>query len=774
MFRSIIENNFIKRSALCLTLAFSLNLTSKADDWNQPLSIVPQPVQVVVNEGSYPLPSKITISVPDDSLLKVVSNFARVIEKSTGFEVIPGQEEHATIRLVNDPEIAKDGYGLHINSQGIAINAAEKSGFIFGLQSLRQIIVESIKNGNEIPYVNIFDEPRFNYRGMMMDASRYFVPKEEMLRLIDAMSLLKLNKLHWHLTDDNGWRIEIKQYPLLTEIGSKRVNRGDTPFPARRNPEPGEPTPDGGFYTQNDIREIVAYAADNGIEVIPEIDMPAHANAALAAYPQYACPVVDKFIGVLPGIGGDNADIIYCAGNDSTISFLKNILDEVVELFPSQYIHIGGDEAWKTHWDKCPLCQERIVQENLNNSEELQGWFMTTMSDYLRSKGRKVIGWDELTNSTLPEEAIIMGWQGNGNAALKAAAQGHNFIMTPAQLMYFIRYQGPQWFEPLTYFAGGNLKDVYEYEPVKDNWDPEYENLLLGVQGSMWNEFCHNNKDVEYQLFPRLTALAEVAWRPKRSADWNDYLQRLDNFLPLLDEMGITYARSMYNIQHKSIPSDGQLEISLECIRPDVEIRYTLDSEEPSATSRLYNGPFKIGSDTNMVKAATFQNGERKGEILILPVSWHKATGKQVLDAKGLEYVLTNGIAGSLKQTDLEWVTWNINDSMAFVVDLLEPTAINNISLGFINNFGMAVHRPKALRIGLSDDNENYATVASKNFSQDEIFTEGTMRFDEPFNIEDHQARFVKVELFDPGVCPPQHTRPGKKVQVYIDEITIN
>ena len=268
----------------------------------------------------------------------------------------------------------------------------------------------------------------------MLDVARYFLPKEEVLRMIDCIALLKINRLHLHLSDDNGWRLEIKKYPRLTEVGAWRVDRGALTFPERRNPQPDEPTPVGGFYTQDEMKEIIRYAAERQIEVIPEIDIPAHSNAALAAYPEYACPVVKEFIGVLPGLGGRNSEIIFCAGNDRTYAFLQDILDEVIALFPSRYVHLGGDEATKTNWQKCPLCQARIRREHLTDTEALQGYFMGRMADYMRSKGKEVIGWDELTNSKLPEESIILGWQGLGTVlswlrhafSTSSVTKGHN------------------------------------------------------------------------------------------------------------------------------------------------------------------------------------------------------------------------------------------------------------------------------------------------------------------------------------------------------------
>ena len=335
----------------------------------------------------------------------------------------------------------------------------------------------------------------------------------------------------------------------MTDVGAWHVDRTDVPFHSRRNAVAGEETPIGGFYTQDDMREMIAYANARQIEIIPEIEMPAHTVSSLAAYPELACPIVTNYIGVAPGMANDLLDIIYCAGNDSVYSFLQNVLDEVIELFPSNYIHLGGDEAIKKYWEKCPLCQQRMKDEGLHCEEELQSYFMNRIAKYVRSKGKEVMGWDELTNSTLPEDVIIYGWQGYGKAALKAADQGHRFIMTPARVLYLIRYQGPQWFEPITYFGNNTLKDVYDYEPIQDDWKPEYESLLMGIQGSLWTEFCNTPEDVDYLLFPRLAAVAELAWSEKGKKDWPQFLKALDNYNDHIAKTGIVYAKSMYNIQ---------------------------------------------------------------------------------------------------------------------------------------------------------------------------------------------------------------------------------
>lgn len=366
--------------------------------------------------------------------------------------------------------------------------ASEPGGFFYAFQTLRLLLPSDIEGtalANQewkVPAVSMKDEPRFGYRSMMLDVARCFIPKEEVLRIVDCMAMLKLNTLHLHLSDDTGWRLEIKKYPRLTQVGAWRVDRGNLPFYARLNQQEGERATLGGFYTQDDMAEIVAYAMDRRITVIPEIDVPAHSCAALAAYPELACPVVKDKITVLPGLGGRNPEMIYCAGNEKVFMFLQDVIDELLQLFPSPYINMGGDEATKTYWKVCPLCQKRMQEEHLKEVEDLQGYFMGRLNDYIRSKGRMLMGWDELTNSQLPEGAVILGWQGLGNAALKAADKGLDFVMTPARILYLIRYQGPQWFEPLTYFGNNTMRGVYDYEPVQADWKPEYENICWGYR----------------------------------------------------------------------------------------------------------------------------------------------------------------------------------------------------------------------------------------------------------------------------------------------------
>ena len=766
-----------------LLTGFLASIVTGCDNTNltRSISMVPRPAQMMPGSGNHLFSDQTVFVVENEEQAEVARSLIALFTRTAGFTPKLNVGGEGNVRLLTDPSLKSEAYSLEVSPQEIIIKASDNKGFFYALQTIRQLLPPSIERESlsdknlewSIPVVTIQDEPRFGYRALLLDASRFFIPKENVLRIIDCMSMLKLNTLHFHLTDDNGWRVEIKKYPRLTEVGAWRVDRQDLPFPARRNPKKGEPTPVGGFYTQEDIREMVAYAAERQVEIVPEIDMPAHSNAALAAYPKLACPVVKEYIGVLPGLGGRNSEIIYCAGNDSVFTFLQNVMDEIMELFPSRYIHIGGDEAQKTHWKQCPLCQARMKKEQLANEEDLQGYFMKRISDYVRSKGREVIGWDELTNSSfLPDNSIILGWQGFGQAALKAAEEGHRFIMTPARIMYLIRYQGPQWFEPLTYFGNNTLKDVYDYEPVQKDWKPEYASLLMGVQGSMWTEFCNKPEDVDYLLFPRLAAVAEVAWTQPDKKDWALFLKGMDRYNEHLAEKGIVYARSMYNIQHKVTPENGVLRVKLECIRPDVEIRYTVDGSEPTASSSLYTDSLTVTA-AQTIKSATFAQGEQMGQTLVLPIAWNKATGKPILGNKPNEKLMTNGVRGSLKYTDFEWCCWEKSDHISFTIDLLQKDKLNTFTIGCITNYGMAVHKPKSIRIAVSDDNETYREIAGLHFTAEEIFREGAFIEDFSVDMKGTEARYVRVTAEGAGVCPADHVRPGQEARVYFDEIRI-
>jgi len=681
-------------------------------------------------------------------------------------------------KKATDPSIPEEGYKLDITPKKVTITASTKKGFYYGQQTLRQIVRQS--KDNKLQCLSISDKPRFEYRGLMLDVVRCYIPKDEILKIIDIASQVKINNLHLHLTDDNGWRMQIKKYPQLTKVGAWRVER-DTPFPNRENPKEGEPTPVGGFYTQKELKEIVAYASKRGMTVIPEIEMPAHSVAAIASYPEMTCPTMgDRFIGVLPGIGGKDASIIYCAGNEKVYGFLQDILDEVLEVFPSKYIHIGGDEAEKSHWKACPRCQELMKREGIQDEENLQGYFMDRMISYLKSKGRKAIGWDEVTMGHPKEDITIFGWRGMGQAAIKDAREnGREFVLTPGQKLYLIRYQGPQWFEPYTYFGNNTLKDCYTYEPVAEDWSPQLENQLKGIQGSLWTEFCKDEHDVEYLLFPRVMAIADNAWRTKGISNWEGFFKGLNSILSVLWKRGAIYAPSFNNIQHKVMPKDGNLAVSLTCERPDVEIRYTTDGNEPTVDSELYN-PEKgliISKDSKIekIEAATFKDKKKKGQLLTLTLVDSKAKGcdvKAVGCTNGYGYVLTNGIRGSERHSDFEWAGWYDKDA-EFVVDLGQETEISGITLGSLSNCNMTVAAPRKVSIYGSTDGENYTIMEHGTLPDDQVFSKLPKKININLDFPVQKVRFVKVVAEKPGLIPTDYLRGGQTPWMYFDEFRV-
>ncbi|MCC8118270.1 MAG: family 20 glycosylhydrolase [Bacteroidales bacterium] len=730
-------------------------------------NIVPQPAFMEVRPGSLQVPEVITVA--GDNSEKVAEQLQR-----HGFEASSLQQGTDPLlqTIVNDfPH--PDEYSLEVTPNGVSIAAGDKAGLFYGVETLTQLI-EQAQDG-KIECCVIEDRPRFGYRGMMLDVVRCYQPIDEIKKIVDVASQLKINRLHLHLTDDNGWRMEIKQYPKLTEVGAWRVDRPEI-FPARANPKEGEPTTYGGYYTQEELRDLVAYAANRHITVIPEIEMPAHAVAAIASYPDLACPVLDEFVGVLPGIGGHAAAIIMCAGKDSTLQFVRNVLDEVMDVFPSPYIHLGGDEANKKNWEKCPLCQQRIADQDLKDCEELQGWFMDQINSYVQSKGRQTIGWDEVTYGSPKQPMTIMGWQGDGSVAVDyARATGAPFIMTPALRTYFIRYQGPQWFEPFTYFGNITLKDVHEFDPVHQDWTPEMAAQLQGIQGSMWTEFCRTPQDVQYMVFPRLIALADAAWRPQGSGDWQSFVTALDHFLPRLDKADVAYARSMYNIQHTLRPNgDGTVTLTAECIRPDAEI--TVSSDKEGMEPVIYAAPIVLRESQTLTLQASVGDSI-KGQPLMLDVDFNPATGRSV-DAKnisnGYGYALTNGIRGSLRNSDFEWAGWHNRDA-AFVVDLGSEQTITKVTLGALGNANLCIAFPRQVKLYGAGDDWNFHLIGSISWPTSKLYPTDALTHDYDFSLfTANGVRYIRIEATNPGPVPDGMPREGAPTWICFDEIMIN
>ncbi len=538
------------RVAIFLSMAIVLSLYSCCKHADNKPTIIPQPKELKFGRYSFKLDQNTVIAYQEKSLKDMSGYFSDLLISTFGItlKTMAFDDAPATntivLRLAAEIKegIGEEGYVLIVKEGNVIIRAKTQSGLFYGIQSLYQLLLtgEKVEDGTEIsiviPALEIFDEPRFSYRGMHLDVARHMFPVEFIKKYIDLLALYKFNTFHWHLTEDQGWRIEIKKYPELTEIGSMRKETlighgGKQPFKYD-----GEPY--GGYYTQDEIKEIVDYAAKRQITVIPEIEMPGHSLAALATYPDLACTPGPFEVATRWGVFED----IYCT-KEETFEFLENVLLEVMELFPSEYIHIGGDEAPKARWKECPVCQEVIQKEGLKDEHELQSYFIQRMEKFLNSHGRKIIGWDEILEGGLAPNATVMSWRGT-EGGIAAAKQGHDAIMTPGSHCYFDHYQSKSDTEPLAIGGYITLEKLYSYDPVPDTLTPEEANHILGAQGNVWTEYMKTPEHVEYMVLPRLAALSEVNWSDKK--DWNRFKNKMDYHFRIYDDLGYNYCDHPY------------------------------------------------------------------------------------------------------------------------------------------------------------------------------------------------------------------------------------
>jgi len=540
-------------SALAL-LAVMAGCDQKEMNPPEKYSVIPKPVELVMGSGSFVIDdkTKLTITPSDESTAPVTAFLAEMIRRSADVplpvEEGSGRGRNRIFMAVDSSlAIGREGYTLMVTGKRVELRSPSPAGLFRGVQTLRQLMppqveVEGGLTGEVLPQVPacfITDEPRFSYRGMHLDVCRHFFTVDEVKRYLDILALHKFNTFHWHLTDDQGWRIEIKKYPELTATGSQRketlTGHGGRP------PFTYDGKPHGGYYSQEEAREIVRYAAERYITVIPEIEMPGHAVAALASYPWLSCTGNKIEVQTRWGVMED----VFCAGRDTVFAFLEGVLDEVMEIFPSEYIHIGGDECPKTRWEKCSACQQRIREESLSDEHELQSWFITRIEKYLNSHGRKIIGWDEILEGGLAPDATVMSWRGI-RGGIEAARMGHDAIMTPTTHAYLDYYQGEPAGEPLAIGGYLPLERVYSFEPLPDELNADEQKHILGLQGNLWTEYISTMSYLEYMTFPRAFAIAETAWTPYLKKDFEEFLARLDVLKERYDLMHVNYFRGEY------------------------------------------------------------------------------------------------------------------------------------------------------------------------------------------------------------------------------------
>ncbi len=581
-----------KKIRTCLLVAFAMiGIPAMATNT---LSVVPNPLSMEQGAGVFTLKSSQTIMVTAASLRPAAEYLQQIINGAAGYSLKVSNKKNSEIQISLDKSLPKAGaYQLKVNAKSIQIVGKDYQGVIAGIATLRQLLQE-----RTIPEVKIEDSPAFPWRGFMLDSSRHFWSKSEVKRVLDLMTLYKLNKFHWHLTDDQGWRIEIKKYPLLTEKGAwrhfnnqdrdcqkfeQKYENPDFHLPEAKMQIQGTDTLYGGFYTQNDIREVVAYAAQRGIDIIPEIDMPGHFMAAISNYPDLACSGMTGW--------GTTFSSPICPGKDSSLEFCKNVYREVMQLFPYQYIHLGADEVEKTNWKKCPDCQRRMKEQGLNTPEQLQAWFVHNMEKFFNENGRRMIGWDEILEGGLSKTATITWWRTWAPKAVpQATAQGNQAILCPNGAFYLDNWEDKN-----------SMSTLYNYNPLLEGLSDAQKQNIIGAQCNLWTESVPSIKRVEYLLFPRLVAFSEMIWLPAEKKNEKDFMNRLPAQLKLLEAEKVNYRVPDLGGFYETNAFIGSKTLNLTCLKPNVEIRYTTDGKNPTRSSALCNGPITIDHSTDFI-----------------------------------------------------------------------------------------------------------------------------------------------------------------------------
>lgn len=762
--------------------AMAFLLPSTAAGQTADFNIIPRPQQVnVSNDAPFTLSAKTVISLGTNSqdMKRNANMLASYIEQATGIRPAIGKgKSGVAIILTIDKTIANaEGYKLDADAKQIRIAGASAAGVFYGIQTLRKSL--PLVNGKaskvSIPAVHIADAPRFAYRGTHLDVSRHFVTADSVRQFIDMLALHNINRFHWHLTDDQGWRIEIKKYPLLTQIGSKRAQ---TVIGHNSGKYDGKPY--GGFYTQKQIRDIVKYAANRYITIVPEIDLPGHMQAALAAYPDMGCTGGPYEVWQKWGV----SDNVLCAGNDKTLTFIDNVLKEITQLFPSKYIHVGGDECPKIQWQKCPKCQARIKALNLeakdghSAEERLQSYIITHASNYLKSLGRNTIGWDEILEGGLAEGATVMSWRGE-SGGIAAAKQHHDVVMTPNSYLYFDYYQSlDKANEPLAIGGYLPLETVYSYEPMPKELTADEARHIIGVQANIWTEYMPTFKQMQYMALPRLAALSEVQWSQPALKDYNSFTNRLTEFTHLYDRLGYNYAKHLYNVAIHVDSDNKWREILIHMTTAgNAEIRYTLDGTEPTANSTLYTGAIVLQKSAK-IRAAAFRNGKRSS-VTSQDISFNKATAcpVELLQPTHNNYTykggatLTDGLLGDKGFGTGRWLGFSGNDLEA-VIDLKQNTDVSSVSLNTCVDKGSWIFDARNIEVSVSADGKTFTKVASKSLPALEEQTPDNI-YTYELTFPQTTTRYVKVTATSEHNIPEWHGGKGKPAFLFVDEISI-
>ena len=743
--------------------------------------IIPLPQEIVaVQDAPFTLTSSVKILYPEgnEQMQRNAQFLADYLKTATGktFTTATGTAGDQTIVLSLGLEAENpEAYRLKVAKNGVTITAPTEAGVFYGIQSLRKSLPVALNAEISLPAVEINDYPRFGYRGAHFDVARHFFSVEEVKTYIDMMALHNMNRLHWHLSEDQGWRIEIKGYPKLTEIGSQRKETV-----IGRNSGKYDGKPYGGFYTQEEAKDIVAYAAERYVTVIPEIDLPGHMQAALAAYPELGCTGGPYEVWPMWGV----SDNVLCAGEDATLRFIDGVLTEIMEIFPSKLIHVGGDECPKTKWETCPKCQARIKQLGLKSDgkhtkeEKLQSFIINHAEKFLNDHGRQIIGWDEILEGGLAPNATVMSWRGEVGG-IEAAKQKHDVIMTPNTYLYFDYYQS-QDIANEPFAIGGYLPvdRVYSYEPLPAELTPAEQKYIIGVQANLWTEYIPTFSHAQYMVLPRWAALSEVQWTMPEKKNYTDFLIRLPRLINWYEAEGYNYAKHVFDIAvaYKPNSDEGVLEVTLSTLG-NAPIHYTLDGTDATAASPLYEGVLKIKSDAILKAMAIHSNVS--GRIFSEELKFNKASMKPITANQPINATykyagastLVDALRGNNNSRTGRWIAFNGND-MDMTIDLKEPTEISSVSFTANVDPGDWVFDAKGFTVEVSDDNKQFTKVASEEYP--------AMKATDKKGIVEHQltfspvkTRYVRVIVQTEKVLPDWHDGKGKPSFLFVDEIVI-
>lgn len=776
----------MKKIFLLLSVVLAAACATETKEGNI-LNVVPYPNEVQMGEGVFD--AKGAAVTYDQAIeapaVNVITAFAEKLSVVSGVQnaVSAGTADNGFV-FVQNAEIPSEAYILDVKPGCVKVEASGLRGFNYAIQTIKQMLpVEIFGNGPApkaswtIPAVYVKDEPRFAYRGMHLDECRHFFGIDEVKRYLDVMEIHKLNKFHWHLTEDQGWRIEIKKYPRLTEVGS--VRKG-TCIKKDFTSHDGVPYGEGMWYTQDQIREVVAYAAAKGIDVIPEIDLPGHMIAALAAYPELGCTGGPYEVWTRWGVSED----LLCAGNEKVYEFLEDILSEVCEMFPGEYIHIGGDECPKVRWEQCPKCQAKIKALGLKDKDGhkaehfLQSYVMSRMEKFLNAKGRKVIGWDELLEGEAAPNSTIMSWRGEAGG-LEATRLGHDAIMTPNTYFYLDYYQSAD-LENEPFGIGGYLpvEKCYSYEPYPKDMTDEQKKHIIGVQANMWTEYIAEVDHLYYMLLPRMAALSEVQWCAADRKDWDRFYNAAEKFCSIYEIMGYNYATHILQVKGEvtSDVEDKSVTVTLEC-SGDAAVRYTTNGKTPTRMSAQYTEPLKI-TESCVLNASVFRDGVET-KVYSKKFDFHKAIGKNVTFSRkphpkycsGAPYCLVDALRGPQIFKSQEWIAWN-GDSVDITIDMEDSQPYSSVTLGMIADKPSYIFFPTRLAVSVSEDGENYSEVATQEYGVEGKESPDCMK-DFILTFPETAARYVKVTVVPVEYIPDWHYAAGKRTYVFMDEIIV-